>query len=110
MSNARQRIVKELGISSENMDINAIRHAVVSREFEINIGKKALTLLAQYPFLVIGEIKEVTGDYVFIKAEVTNISELDGSLFRIHTDDIEVFFIETRGYKIPELKKFGKGD
>lgn len=110
MSNERKKLIKELGIASNGADINAVRHAVVSYEFKRNIGKKAIILSSQYPYLIIGKIRTVTGDYVFIRAEVTNISELDGSLFRIHTDDIEVFFIETRDHKIPELKLFGEDD
>ena len=65
---------KQLGL--EGGSINAIRHAVVSREFEKIEDKRALILICPYPFLIIGKIVEVVSDYVVIKAEVTNVSEL----------------------------------
>ncbi|MGM9927735.1 MAG: hypothetical protein ACI35P_07255 [Bacillus sp. (in: firmicutes)] len=89
-------------------DINAIRQQVVTEDFRGNIGKKALVMIGQYPFLIIGNIKEVVSDYVFIKAEFTNIAALDGFLYRVHIDDIEVYFIETKNHKIPHLDVFGE--
>ena len=89
----------------EDMNINAIREYFVTIEFKENVGKRALLLIAQYPFLIIGPIKEVIGDYLVIKAEVTNIAELDDEVFRVHIDDIEVFYIEKAGKpKIPNIR------
>ena len=90
------------------MDINAIRQTVVSEDFEDNKGKKALVMIGQYPFLIIGNIKDVVSDYVFIKAKFTNIAALDGFLYRVHIDDIEAYFIETVKHKIPEMDVFGE--
>ncbi|RLL43853.1 hypothetical protein D8M04_13165 [Oceanobacillus piezotolerans] len=89
---------------SQGADINAIRQAVVTQAFIDHINARALILIAPYPFLVIGTIKEVVSDYLFIKAEVTNINELDGETFRIHIDDIEVFCIEQDGITIPDIR------
>lgn len=75
-------------------DINAIRQGVVTQEFDENIGKRAFILIFPYPFMIIGEIIDVMSDYLIIKAEVTNVTELDGEEFRVHIDDIEVFYIE----------------
>ncbi len=93
---------KQLGI--EGVDINAIRSAAVSREFEENPEKRALILIEPFPFLIIGSIVEVVSDYVVIEAEVTNVSELDGEIYRIHIDDIEVFYIEKEGRPIPDIR------
>ena len=90
-------------LSSET-DINAIRNAVVSQEFENNQNNRALILIAPFPFLVIGKIIEVVSDFVVIDAEVTNVSELDDEKFRIHMDDIEVFYIEKEGRAIPDIR------
>ncbi|MGG0791214.1 hypothetical protein ABE132_21445 [Peribacillus simplex] len=93
---------KQPGI--EGRDINAIRHEVVSREFKEGQGKRALILITPYPFLIIGSIVEVVSDYVAIKAEVTNVTELDDEQFRVHIDDIEVFYIEKEGRLIPDIR------
>lgn len=102
-----QSLAQELGI--EGTDINAIRQAVVSQTFQDNIKKRALILIAPYPFLIIGKIQGVVSDYLEIKAEVTNINELDGETFTIHIDKVEVFYIEKDGKPIPDIRD-GKYD
>jgi hypothetical protein len=96
-------LIKNLGIG--NTDINAIRQAVVSKEFKLNDGNRVLVMISQYPFLIVGRIKSVVSDYVLIEAEVTNIFELDGEVFRVHIDSIEVFYIENEGIQIPDIRK-----
>ena len=86
------------------LDINAIREAVVAETFSVNVGRRALILISPYPFLIIGEIISVTSDYLVIKAEVTNVAEFDDEVFRVHIDDIEVFYIEKNGKKIPDIR------
>ena len=89
----------------ETLNINAIREFFVTIEFKENVGKRALILISPFPFLIIGMIKEVVGDYLVIKAEVTNIADLDDEVFRVHIDDIEVFYIEKPGEpKIPDIR------
>jgi hypothetical protein len=96
-------LIKNLGIG--NTDINAIRQAVVSKEFKLNDGNRVLVMISQYPFLIVGRIKSVVSDYVLIEAEVTNIFELDGEVFHVHIDSIEVFYIENEGIQIPDIRK-----
>ena len=86
------------------VDINAIREAVVAETFYKNIGRRTFILMSQYPFLIIGEIINVISDYLVIKAEVTNVAEFDNEVFRVHIDDIEVFYIEKDGKKIPDIR------
>lgn len=85
-------------------DINAIREAVVAEAFSESVGRRAFILIAPYPFLIIGEIISVTSDYLVIKAEVTNVAEFDDEVFRVHIDDIEVFYIEKDGKRIPDIR------
>jgi uncharacterized surface protein with fasciclin (FAS1) repeats len=85
-------------------DINSVRYKVVSDEFKSNKGKRTIIFLAQFPFLIIGPIKDVVGDYLLIEAEVTNVTELDGELFTVHIDEIEVYYIERKGRKIPDIR------
>ncbi|MFP7471349.1 hypothetical protein SFC55_10115 [Niallia taxi] len=98
----KSKLLKELGLNGE-ADVNAIRQAVVTNKFRQSIGKRTFILLGPYPFMVIGTILEVVSDFVRIKVEVTNISELDGEIFSLHLDEIDVFFIEDGKYKIPNL-------
>lgn len=83
--------------------INNIRWYFVAREFENNQGKRALILIPQFPFLVIGRIVKVVSDFVFVDVETTHISELEGKVLRIHLDDIEVFHIEEKNSPIPRI-------
>ncbi|PLT32000.1 hypothetical protein [Bacillus sp. V5-8f] len=103
-SEAREKFLQEMGLSHE-CGVNAIRQAAVSYEYKRNKERRAFILMGPYPFMVIGVIKEVTSDFVIIKVEATNISELDEEVFRIHLDQIEVFFIEDGKHKIPNLKE-----
>jgi len=92
-------------IIPETININAVREYFLSNEFKENVGERALILISPFPFLIIGAIQEVVSDYLVIKAEVTNIAELDDEVFRVHIDDIEVFYIEKPGEpKIPDIR------
>ena len=95
---------KSASQSGDLVDINAIREAVVAEFFSENAERRALLLISPYPFLIIGKILEVVSDYLVIEAEVTNIAELDNEAFRVHIDDIEVFYIEGKGKKIPDIR------
>lgn len=85
---------------------NAVRQAAVSSEFQNNIGRKALVMIAPFPFLVIGKIASVVTDFVFFDVETTHITELEGKVLRIHLDDVEVFYIENGGPPIPVISNF----
>lgn len=95
-------LASQLGFEAAN--INAIREAVVAKEFSDNVERRAFILISSYPFLIIGEILNVISDYLEIKAEVTNVAELDNEIFKVHIDDIEVFHIEKHGRKIPDIR------
>lgn len=96
-----EKLAAQLGTSP---DINAVRQAVVSRDFENHPGSRALIMIAQYPFFIIGTIVEVISDYLLIETEITNVSDLDNEMLRIHIDDIEVFYIEKDGVPIPDIR------
>lgn len=92
-------------LGNSQVDINAIREAGVTLEFRRNIGRRALILIAPFPFLIIGRIEDVVTDYLIICTEVTNVNELDGEEFRVHIDDIEVFYIEMDNRRpIPDIR------
>lgn len=91
--------------SVNNPLINELRRANVAQEFENRIGSRVFILIAQFPFMIIGTIVEVQGDYAFIKIETTHINEFDNMTARVHIDDIEVFFIEDGKFKIPNIQQ-----
>ena len=84
-------------------DINFIRESAVEEIFRKSICKKVLILTQEFPFLVIGKIKKIEGDYVFVDVETTHIDPLEDRIFRIHLDRVEVFYIEKPGRPIPKI-------
>ncbi|MBB6449217.1 hypothetical protein HNR44_001166 [Geomicrobium halophilum] len=84
--------------------INDIRQAVVTEAFANAEGERALILIPQFPFLIIGDIIEVDSDYVVIDVETAHIAELEERSIRIHIDDIEVFVIEDDDTEIPSIR------
>ncbi len=84
--------------------INAIRMGAVTQAFREGDGQRALVLIGQFPFLVIGEIDRVASDYVLVKVETTHITEIEGKTIRIHIDEIEAFYIEGHGPSIPSIR------
>lgn len=90
---------------TEMININALRRMVVSQAFTEGIGEKAFIMTPDFPFVFIGIIADVQSDYVILDTETTNISALDGLVFRIHLDEITVFYIEDGGPKIPKIKQ-----
>lgn len=93
-------------LGNSQMNVNSMRETGVTLEFSRNIGKRALILIFPYPFLIIGTIVNVMSDYLIVQAEVTNVTELDGEEFRVHIDDIEVFYIEKdrKHCPIPDIR------
>lgn len=105
MENVREEL-GNTGVSGiRDYDIHTVRKLVFTQEFEGNIGKKALLLIFPFPFLIIGKILAVNGDFLLIKTDVTNVVELDDEVFRVHLDQIEVFYIEKPGQpEIPDIR------
>lgn len=85
------------------VDINIVRREVVAKTFKMSTGKNVLILTAESPFIIIGKIVAVEGDYIFIKAETTNVDQFEGKVIRTHINRIMVFHIETAEYPIPRL-------
>jgi len=103
MSSSRDELANRLNLN-EGPDINAIRQTVVSDKFQRSVGKRVILLQESFPFLFIGKIKGVEGDFLELKVEITNINELDGERFRIHLDSVQVFFIEEGHHVIPDIR------
>jgi len=91
-------------------NINLVRESAVEDTFRKSINKKVLILTEEFPFIIIGKIKKLEGDYVFVDVETTHIDPLEDRIFRIHLDRIEVFYIEKPGRPIPKISNshYGK--
>ncbi|PLT28551.1 hypothetical protein [Peribacillus deserti] len=89
-----------------SMDSPSGRARLAFREFlQQSVGKRALFLTAEFPFLYIGEILEIIEDYVRVAVDTTEQPVFEDRNWIIHIDAIQVLYIETEGFpKIPELK------
>ena len=85
-------------------DVNLIRRNSLIRTFIKAVGRKVFILTEELPFIVIGYIKEVSGDYIFVTVETTHLDPLEGKNLRIHVDKFEVFYIEDPRWPIPIIK------
>ncbi|MCP8615274.1 hypothetical protein [Salirhabdus salicampi] len=67
-------------------------------------GKRAFFLISQYPFMLIGTVKDVFEDYVEIEADTSIIDTFEQRNWFIHIDTIQTFYDEEEGGpKIPTL-------
>ncbi|WP_238985055.1 hypothetical protein [Bacillus kwashiorkori] len=90
----------------ENISISdSITHEEAMVELLLeSIDKRIFLLTRSFPFVFIGKIIAVHGDYVQVKVDTTPIQELENRLWSIHIHRIEIFYIEEEnGPKIPKL-------
>ncbi|MET1032204.1 hypothetical protein [Domibacillus tundrae] len=86
--------------------VNDTREEALVFYFEKHIGRRAFILTEAFPFMFIGKIKGLLGDIVILDVQTTSVPALEGKVWNIHIDSIEVFYIETgTGAKIPHLKE-----
>ncbi|WP_017378535.1 hypothetical protein [Paenisporosarcina sp. TG-14] len=94
-----------------HVTINDQREEALINFFKRNIGKRAFILTEAFPFMFIGTIKGMVGDLVVLDVETTSVPALEGKVWNVHLDSIDVFYIETRiGVKIPHLKETAADD
>ncbi|MBM7693051.1 hypothetical protein JOC77_002490 [Peribacillus deserti] len=106
MSKEKTRSLHARGGSSTDLPSPSERaHAAFIEFLEQNIGKRALFLTAEFPFLYIGEILEIIEDYVRVLVDTTEQPVFEDRRWIIHIDAIRVLYVETEGFPdIPELK------
>ena len=86
--------------------INQLHDEGLIEHFMMGKGYRVFILTPSYPFMFIGEIKDVRDDIVDIWVETTHFSQLENRLWHIHIDNIEVFYIEREGEpEIPRLSE-----
>ena len=90
---------------NQSISVNELREEALVNYFNKNIGRRAFILTEAFPFMFIGKIKEILGDIVVLEVQTTSVPALEGKIWNVHIDSIDVFYIETGiGPKIPHLK------
>ena len=91
--------------------INDQREEALMNYFNRNIGRRIFILTEAFPFMFIGRITGMVGDLVVLDVETTSVPALEGKVWNVHLDSIDVFYIETGiGEKIPHLKETMEDD
>ncbi|OCA90513.1 hypothetical protein A8F94_01100 [Bacillus sp. FJAT-27225] len=86
------------------IDHNVTHDAALTAVFERSIDRRVFILTPSYPFMFIGEIKDVVEDTVEVFVETTHFAQLENRSWFIHIHNIEVFYIEYPGeIEIPKL-------
>jgi len=80
------------------------------QDFCSALGKRALVLLASYPFFVVGKVKEVGKNYVLIDSEFGVPHQLKGVPFTIRFNRINAYFADDGIHKIPEFDNYDRGN
>lgn len=90
---------------SESKSINTMREEALVTYFRRNIGRRVFILTESFPFMFIGKIQDVHGDMLVLDVETTSVPALEGKVWNVHIDSIDLFYVETGiGAKIPHLK------
>jgi len=72
--------------------------------FVEGIGRRALLLTSQFPFLYIGVILDAFDDMIKIDVETTHIEQLENRIWILHLGTVNSFYIEREGQPpIPKL-------
>jgi hypothetical protein len=77
-----------------------MRQRGLSNALQVAIGQRIFLLSAIFPFMIVGNIKNVKEDFVLVEVLVSQSKKFENELIYINIDDIEVFYIEGDGPKI----------
>lgn len=88
----------------DSVDIKKKRSDAMCSHFGDIINKRTIFLLSQYPFMLVGTVKNVVEDYVEIMADTSIIETFEQRTWFVHIDIIQAFYDEEDGGpKIPTL-------
>ncbi|AXI10092.1 hypothetical protein CV093_15565 [Oceanobacillus sp. 143] len=88
-----------------DVSINDIHDEALVQHFKDGIGNRVFLLIPNFPFMLIGMIKDVIDDHVEINVETSTQAVFENRLWQVHIHAIEVFFIEREGGpQIPVLR------
>ncbi|WP_025783607.1 hypothetical protein [Sporosarcina sp. D27] len=90
---------------NDSQTINDVRQQALVEYFSKKVGRRVFILTESFPFMFIGKIINVVDDSIELFVQTTSVPALEGKTWFVHTDAIEVFYIETGvDAKIPDLK------
>ncbi|MHA6250881.1 hypothetical protein [Oceanobacillus sp. CAU 1775] len=96
---------RDIFTTAGNVSINDIHDEALIQHFINGVGSKIFLLIPNFPFMLIGRIKQVIDDHVEIDVETSTQAIFEKRVWQVHIHAIEVFFIEGEvGPKIPILK------
>ncbi|WP_227936505.1 hypothetical protein [Alkalihalobacillus deserti] len=78
-----------------------VRHKVIIDTLKRSTGQKVFLLIQPYPFVVFGSIVAVKHDFLLIDIQANRLSEVQKGTIHVKIEDIEAFYIEAAGPKIP---------
>lgn len=84
-----------------NLSSGSVRQKVIIDTLKKKTGQKIFLLIQPYPFVVIGTIVNVKNDFVIINIQANSISDVQKGTIHVKIEDIEAFYIEEAGPKIP---------
>lgn len=74
----------------------------IENKLSTSIDKKVLVMTEYYPFFLVGILKKVENEEIWIKAKFGVSAPLKNNVFRIRIDAISALFAETEQNKIPD--------
>jgi len=68
-----------------------------------SIGDKILVMTEYYPFFLVGKLKKVENEEIWVKAEFGVSAALKDNVFQIRIDAISALFAENEKNKMPDV-------
>ena len=68
-----------------------------------SVGKKILVMTQYYPFFLVGELKSVGNEEIWVEAEFGVSAALKSNVFQIRIDAISAMFAENETIKMPNV-------
>ena len=68
-----------------------------------SVGKKILVMTEYYPFFLVGELKKVVNEEIWVEAQFGVSAPLKDNVFQIRIDAISALFAENEINKMPNV-------
>lgn len=90
--------------SSEDTQAHDRNEMEFIRFLRDGIGRRAMFLTAEFPFIYIGTITDILIDYVLVDVDTAEQSVFENRTWAIHANAIQAMYYEMDGFpRIPEL-------
>ena len=90
--------------SSEDTQVHGRNEMEFIEFLRSGIGRRAMFLTAEFPFIYIGIITDIVIDYVLVDVDTAEQSVFENRTWAIHANAIQAMYYEMDGFpRIPEL-------